>query len=50
MKTLLSEKELYDGVSRIAHDITATYKDRQLTAVGVLTGSIVLLAFPCELE
>ena len=44
MKTLLSEKELYDGVSRNAHDITATYKDQQLTAVGVLTGSIVLLA------
>jgi len=44
MKTMLSEKELYDGVSRIAKDIADTYKDRQLTAVGVLTGSIVLLA------
>ncbi len=44
MKTLLSKEELHDGVSRMADKIAACYEDRQLTIVGVLTGSVVLLA------
>ncbi|MBL9125283.1 MAG: hypoxanthine phosphoribosyltransferase [Planctomycetaceae bacterium] len=41
---LLSEDELRAGVARMADEITAHYRDRSLTIVGVLTGSIVLLA------
>jgi hypoxanthine phosphoribosyltransferase len=44
MKVLLSKEQLYDGVTRMAEKITACYEDRQLTIVGVLTGSVVLLA------
>jgi hypoxanthine phosphoribosyltransferase len=44
MKTLLSKEELHDGVTRMADKIAACYQDRQLTIVGVLTGSVVLMA------
>jgi hypoxanthine phosphoribosyltransferase len=44
MKTLLSKEDLHDGVSRMADEIASRYSDRQLTIVGVLTGSVVLLA------
>lgn len=44
MKTLLSEEELEGGVARMAIEIAAAYGERPLTIVGVLTGSIVLLA------
>ena len=44
MRVLLSKEELHDGVSRMADEIAATYRDRQLTIVGVLTGSVVLMA------
>lgn len=44
MKTLLSKEELHDGVLRMADKIAACYEDRQLTIVGVLTGSVVLMA------
>jgi hypoxanthine phosphoribosyltransferase len=44
MKTLLSKEELHDGVTRMADKIAACYEDRQLTIVGVLTGSVVLMA------
>ena len=44
MKTLLTEQQLGDGVRRLATEISACYKDRPLTVVGVLTGSVVLLA------
>ncbi len=44
MKTLLSEEELHNGVLRMAAKIADCYKDRQLTIVGILTGSVVLLA------
>lgn len=44
MKTLLSEVELQAGVARMASEIAAAYGDRPLTIVGVLTGSVVLLA------
>lgn len=44
MKTLLSKEELHDGVTRIADKIATCYENRQLTIVGVLTGSVVLMA------
>ncbi len=44
MKTLLSKQQLHDGVAKMAEEITARYEGKQLTIVGVLTGSIVLLA------
>ncbi|HEX4413454.1 MAG TPA: hypoxanthine phosphoribosyltransferase [Lacipirellulaceae bacterium] len=44
MKTLLSKEELHDGVTRMADEISACYENRQLTIVGVLTGSVVLMA------
>jgi hypoxanthine phosphoribosyltransferase len=44
MKTLLSKEELHDGVMRMADKVAACYADRQLTIVGVLTGSVVLMA------
>jgi len=44
MKTLLSKQDLHSGVERMAAEIAETYADRQLTIVGVLTGSLVLVA------
>ncbi len=44
MKTLLTESELQTGVSQMAAAITASSTGRQLTIIGVLTGSVVLLA------
>jgi len=44
MKTLLSEAELHRGVERMAAEINAFYDGRPLTIIGVLTGSVVLLA------
>lgn len=44
MKILLSKEELHDGVGRLADEISAAYEGRPLTIVGVLTGSVVLLA------
>lgn len=44
MKTLLSEDQLKDGVARLSRDINEAYVDQPLTIVGVLTGSVVLLA------
>ena len=44
MKTLLTSEQLKDGVDRMGHDIDEFYGNRPLTIVGVLTGSIVLLA------
>ena len=44
MKTLLNEDQLNEGVQKLADSINAEYGDRPLTIVGVLTGSIVLLA------
>jgi len=44
MKTLLTETELQKGVTKMAAKIEETYAGRQLTIVGVLTGSVVLLA------
>src|SRR5262245_13852624 len=44
MKTLLSKEDLHDGVMRMADKIASCYANRQLTIVGVLTGSVVLMA------
>lgn len=44
MKVLLSKDELHDGVTRMADEIAGCYENQQLTIIGVLTGSIVLLA------
>jgi hypoxanthine phosphoribosyltransferase len=44
MKILLSKEDLHDGVTRIADEIAGAYESQQLTIVGVLTGSVVLLA------
>jgi len=44
MKILLDENALHRGVSGMAQQIEVAYAGRQLTIVGVLTGSVVLLA------
>ena len=44
MKVLLSKEDLHDGVARMAQQIEVAFEGRQLTIVGVLTGSVVLLA------
>lgn len=44
MKVLLDEQALHDGVSRMARDIELASEGRHLTIVGVLTGSVVLVA------
>jgi len=44
VKILLSESQIREGVERMAGEIAAAYSGRQLTIVGVLTGSVVLLA------
>ena len=44
MRTLLSKEEVEQGVSNMAREIVETYGDMPLTIVGVLTGSVVLLA------
>ena len=44
MKTLLTEEQLHEGVVRMAHEISKVYGDQPLTILGILTGSVVLLA------
>ncbi len=44
MKVLLSKEELHDGVTRMADEIVGCYKDQHLTIIGILTGSVVLMA------
>lgn len=44
MKVLLDQDALQQGIDRLAELINRTYGNRPLTIVGVLTGSIVLLA------
>ncbi|REJ64611.1 MAG: hypoxanthine phosphoribosyltransferase [Planctomycetota bacterium] len=44
MKQLLTAKELEEGVDQLAARLRREYLGRPLTVVGVLTGSIVLLA------
>ena len=44
VKTLLDEQALNQGVQEMARQINETYGDQPLTIVGVLTGSVVLMA------
>lgn len=44
VKQLLSEEQVREGVSRLAAEVARRYAGRPLTVVGVLTGSLVLLA------
>ena len=44
MKQLLSEEQLREGVARLAREIKRDYGRERLTIVGILTGSLVLLA------
>ncbi len=44
MKTLLTEEQLREGIRRLADEIHQYYQDKPLALVGVMVGSIVLLA------
>ena len=44
MQTLISEDQIRDRVTELGQVINSEYADRPLTILGVLTGSIVLLA------
>jgi hypoxanthine phosphoribosyltransferase len=44
MRILLTKEELHEGVARMAREISECYAGKQLTIIGVLTGSIVLVA------
>jgi hypoxanthine phosphoribosyltransferase len=44
MKTLLNEEQLREGVERMARQINSIYDGTPMTIVGVMTGSVVLLA------
>jgi len=44
VKQLLSEEQIREGVARLADEISASYANRPLTIIGVLTGSMVLVA------
>ena len=44
MKVLLEKEVLHEGVAKMAGQIEQAYEGRQLTIVGVLTGSVVLMA------
>lgn len=44
MKTLLTREQLHEGVARMSQDIARCYENQHLTIVGVLTGSLVLVA------
>lgn len=44
MKILLNERQLHEGVAALAEKINRDYQNRPLTIVGVLTGSVVLMA------
>lgn len=44
MQTVLTEQQLHEGVAKMARDISSCYQQQPLTIVGILTGSLVLLA------
>jgi hypoxanthine phosphoribosyltransferase len=44
MKTLITEVQIKGGVAQLGRDLNAYYAGRPLTVIGVLTGSIMLLA------
>ena len=48
MKELLSKSELDQGIAEMARQITSKFGQRPLTIIGILTGSIVMLADAVE--
>lgn len=44
VKVLLNESQLNEGVERLAAEINAEYGNHPVTIVGVLTGSVILMA------
>lgn len=44
VKVLLSEEEVQQGVARLAEDVRTQYGKNPLTIIGIMTGSIMLLA------
>jgi hypoxanthine phosphoribosyltransferase len=44
VKILLNEQQLANGVRRLAADVQETYGHQPLTILGVMTGSVMLLA------
>lgn len=44
MKVLLNSQQVNDGVARMAREITDHYGAEPLTILGIMTGSVVLLA------
>ena len=44
MKVLLDQQQLEQGVAKLAVELNEKYRDRPLTVIGIMTGSIVLLA------
>jgi len=44
VKILLTEQALNEGVEKLAQQINETYQGKPLTIVGVLTGSVILMA------
>jgi hypoxanthine phosphoribosyltransferase len=44
METLLSAEQIDEGIDRLAEEISTFYANRPLTILGVLNGSIMLLA------
>lgn len=44
VRVLLSEADINDGVSRLARELTQQYGKEPLTIIGIMTGSIILLA------
>lgn len=44
MRTLLSEEQIREGVVDLAGQIESFYRDKPLAIIGILTGSLVLLA------
>lgn len=44
MKTLLSEEQICEGIAQLASEIESYYHGKSLTIIGILTGSLVVLA------
>jgi hypoxanthine phosphoribosyltransferase len=44
VKILLNETEIGDGIRRLAHQLNSDYRDKPITIVAVMTGSLVMLA------
>jgi hypoxanthine phosphoribosyltransferase len=44
VKTIIDQRQLEEGVDRVAKELRAQYEGRPLTIIGVLIGSVVFLA------